>query len=180
MATTNKSGKQTSKTTANRKTSSSSGARKPASSARKSASKPATSARKSASKPATTSRRAASKAATTSRQSASKPAASSNGSSSNGSVAVTIARNAVGALVGGAAVGVVGRLASRRAKPKLLGVAIPDELNPQRLDAKKLASQFDLKDVIRHIGNFAEQIEARSEDVRSLSAQAKRLSRRMT
>jgi hypothetical protein len=193
MATTNKSGKQTSKTTANRKASSrsSSSARKPASSARKSASKPTSTARKSTSKPATasrrpagkaatTSRRSATKPATTSRPSASKPAASSNGSSSNGSVAVTIARNAVGALVGGAAVGVAGVLASRRTKPKVLGIAIPDELNPQRLDVKKLASQLDLKDVIRHIGNFAEQVEARSEDVRSLSAQAKRLSRRMT
>jgi hypothetical protein len=95
-------------------------------------------------------------------------------------MAVAIVRSAVGALVGGAAVGVAGRLANRRSKPKVLGIAIPDELNPQRIDAKKLASQLDLKDVMRHIGNFAEQVEARSEDVRSLSARAKRLSRRMT
>jgi hypothetical protein len=95
-------------------------------------------------------------------------------------MAVAIVRSAVGALVGGAAVGVAGRLANRRSKPKVLGIAIPDELNPQRIDAKKLASQLDLKDVMRHIGNFAEQVEARSEDVRALSARAKRLSRRMT
>jgi hypothetical protein len=75
---------------------------------------------------------------------------------------------------------VAGRLANRRSRPKLLGIAIPDELNPQRIDAKKLTSQLDLKDVMRHIGNFAEQVEARSEDVRALSAQAKRLSRRIT
>jgi hypothetical protein len=89
-------------------------------------------------------------------------------------------RSAVGALVGGAAVGVAGRLANRRSKPKVLGIAVPAELNPQRLDPSKLARSLDLKDVIRHIGNFAEQVEARSDEVRSLSAQAKRLSRRVT
>ena len=61
-----------------------------------------------------------------------------------------------------------------------MDLVIPDELKPQRLDPKKLASQVDLKDVVRHIGNFAEHVEARSEDVRNLSAQAKALSRRIT
>lgn len=89
-------------------------------------------------------------------------------------------RGAVGAVVGGAAIGAAGLVANRRSKPKVLGIAIPDEINPQRLDPKKLASQVDLKDVIRHIGNFAEQVEARSEDVRMLSAQAKALTRRIT
>jgi hypothetical protein len=56
----------------------------------------------------------------------------------------------------------------------MLGIRIPDELNPQRI-----AKDLDLKDVVRHIGNFAEQVEARSEDVRALSAQAKRLTRRV-
>ena len=97
-------------------------------------------------------------------------------------------RSAVGAVVGGAALGVAGRIANRRSKPKLLGIAIPDELNPQRLDAKKLVSHVDvksigkhvdIKDVMRHIGDIAEQVEARSEDVRMLSAQAKRLSRKV-
>jgi hypothetical protein len=32
---------------------------------------------------------------------------------------------------------------------------------------------------MRHIGDLAEQVEARSEDVRTLSEQAKRLSRRI-
>jgi hypothetical protein len=95
----------------------------------------------------------------------------------------------VGAVVGGAALGVANRLASHHSRPKVLGIRIPDELNPQRLDAGKLASHvdvkrlaknIDLKDVIRNIGNFAEQVEARSEDVRTLSAQAKRLSRRIS
>jgi hypothetical protein len=83
---------------------------------------------------------------------------------------------------------VAGRLANRHSRPKLLGIPIPDELNPQRLDAGKLASHVDvarlaknvdLKDVLRHIGDFAEQVEARSDDVRALSGQAKRLSRRI-
>ncbi|MGH2896591.1 MAG: hypothetical protein ACRDPM_25435 [Solirubrobacteraceae bacterium] len=85
-----------------------------------------------------------------------------------------------GAVVGGAALGVAGRLANRHSRPKVLGMPIPDELNPQRLDTSKLAKNLDVKDVIRHIGNFAEQVEARSEDVRTLSAQAKRFSRRIT
>jgi hypothetical protein len=106
-------------------------------------------------------------------------------------------RGAVGAAVGGAALA-AGRLASRDSRPKVLGVRIPKELNPQRLgaaklvkglDAKKLAGHVDfrglakdvnLKDVIRHIGNVAEQVEARSDDVRTLSGQAKRLSRRVS
>jgi hypothetical protein len=83
---------------------------------------------------------------------------------------------------------VAGRLANRHSKPKLLGIPIPDELNPQRLDAskltghvdvKRLAKNIDLKDVLRQLGNLAEQVEARSEDVRTLSGQAKRLSRRI-
>lgn len=80
-------------------------------------------------------------------------------------------------------------MANRHSRPRVLGIPIPDELNPQRFDAgklaghvdvKRLAKNVDLKDVIRQIGNFAEQVEARSEDVRTLSAQAKRLSRRLT
>ena len=95
----------------------------------------------------------------------------------------------MGAVVGGAALGVAGRLANRHSRPKLLGIPIPDELNPQRLDAgklaahvdvKRLAKNVDLKDLLRQLGNFAEQVEARSEDVHTLSGQAKRLSRRMS
>jgi hypothetical protein len=115
-----------------------------------------------------------------SRGSSATTAASHNGSSRNGLVGTKIVRSAVGAVVGGAAIGVAGLVANRRSKPKLLGIAIPDELNPQRLDPKKLANQIDLKDVVRHIGNFAEQVEARSEHVRILSGQAKALTRRMT
>ena len=83
-------------------------------------------------------------------------------------------RGAAGAAVGGAALGVA-RLAKRRSRPKLLGIPLPNELSPQ-----SLGKSFNLKDVIRQIGNFAEQVEARSEEVHTLSGQAKRLTRRMT
>jgi hypothetical protein len=107
-------------------------------------------------------------------------------------------RSAVGAVVGGAALGVASRMGNRHSRRKVLGISIPDELNPQRLevskvaknlDARKLAIHVDLKDlgknvdlkgVVRQIGNFAEKVEARSEDVRTLSSQAKRLSRRVS
>jgi ribosomal protein S15P/S13E len=100
-----------------------------------------------------------------------------------------VVRSAVGAVVGGAALGVANRLADRYSRPKVLGIRIPNELNPQRLnagkvsahvDVKRLAKNVDLKDLIRQIGNLAEQVEAHSEDVRSLSGQAKRLSRRIS
>jgi hypothetical protein len=84
---------------------------------------------------------------------------------------------AVGAVVGGAAIGVA-RLVDRRSRPKVLGVAIPDELLGH-VDVKRLAKDVDVKDIIRKVGNFAEHVEARSEDLRTLSAQAKRLSRRI-
>ena len=86
-------------------------------------------------------------------------------------------------------------MASRHARrPRVLGIAIPRELNnldlkkltrnlekfTSNLDPKKLTSSLDLKDLARQIGDAAEQVEARSEDVRMLSAQAKRLSRKLS
>jgi hypothetical protein len=118
----------------------------------------------------------------------------------------TIMRSAVGAAVGGATIGVAGLLAKSRSKPKRTGIRLPDELNLPRfdaskltkgldakkltkgLDAKKLASHvdvkslaknIDLKDLIRQVGDLAEQVEARSEEVHTLSGQAKRISRRI-
>jgi hypothetical protein len=102
-----------------------------------------------------------------------------------------------------AALGIGGRaLAERSRRPRVLGVQIPRELTPSHLaskvdpkrlaskvdpkrvaskvDPKRLAGSVDLKKVAKHIGNAAEQIEERSEDVRVLSGQAKRLSRKLT
>jgi hypothetical protein len=49
-------------------------------------------------------------------------------------------------------------------RPRILGVRVPDP--------KKLAAGVDLKQVAKLIGNVAEQVEARSDDVRILSGQA--------
>jgi hypothetical protein len=102
-----------------------------------------------------------------------------------------IVKGALGAIVGGAAVGGAQRLASHSRRPRVMGIVIPNELNPRHLhvdtkklthnlDPKKLAGQLDLKDVLRRIGDAAEQIESRSEEVRTLSGQAKRLSRKLS
>ena len=72
------------------------------------------------------------------------------------------------------------RLANHYRRPRVIGIPIPDDLNPRHLDAKKLAGNIDIKGVLRKIGNAAEQIEARSEDVRALSGQAKRLTRKLS
>jgi hypothetical protein len=191
VATNGNARKQTTRKTSS-KVSGGGSARKPKTTARSGASRTTGSASKKASGSRRTSGTAASRRSSgtaasrrssgtaASRGSSATTAASHNGSSRNGLVGTKIVRSAVGAVVGGAAIGVAGLVANRRSKPKLLGIAIPDELNPQRLDPKKLANQIDLKDVVRHIGNFAEQVEARSEHVRILSGQAKALTRRMT
>jgi hypothetical protein len=191
VATNGNARKQTTRKTSS-KVSGGGSARKPKTTARSGASRTTGSASKKASGSRRTSGTAASRRSSgtaaprrtsgtaASRGSSATTAASHNGSSRNGLVGTKIVRSAVGAVVGGAAIGVAGLVANRRSKPRLLGIAIPDELNPQRLDPKKLANQIDLKDVIRHIGNFAEQVEARSEHVRILSGQAKALTRRMT
>jgi hypothetical protein len=84
-------------------------------------------------------------------------------------------------LAGSAAIGVASRAAIKHARrPRVLGVPIPRELRPGNLDPRKLAKSIDVKGLVRQIGDAAEQIEARSDDVRMLSAQAKRLSRKLT
>jgi hypothetical protein len=50
-------------------------------------------------------------------------------------------------------------------------VRLPRELMPGNLDLKKVANQ---------IGNFAERVEHTSEDVRMASAQAKRMSKKLS
>jgi hypothetical protein len=179
VATTNKTGKQSSRKTTGAKTRSGGGGS--TSSGR---------ARSGSSRSAATARRASSRAADgTARRASSKASAATNGSSSNDSLRSKVVRGAVGAVVGGAALEVANLVAHRNSRPKVLGIRIPDELKLQRFDAgklaghvdvRRLAKNVDLKDVVRHIGDFAEQVEARSEDVRTLSAQAKRLSRRIT
>lgn len=112
----------------------------------------------------------------TDKQSAPAPTATRGGGAR-----ATIVRGAVGALAGGAAIGAATRATRGRERRRVvLGIPIPRELRPRDFDAMKLAKSIDVKDLARQIGNAAEQIEARSEDVRLLSAQAKRLSRKLT
>jgi hypothetical protein len=53
----------------------------------------------------------------------------------------------------------------------VLGVRLPREVMPNNLDLKKLAKQ---------VGDFAERLEHTSEDVRMASAQAKRMSKKLS
>jgi len=64
--------------------------------------------------------------------------------------------------------------------PKKLTSHLDAKKLTNHLDPKKLADHVDLKDVLRKIGDAAEQIEARSEDVRTLSGQAKRITRKLS
>ena len=78
-------------------------------------------------------------------------------------------------LVGVTALGWAGREAIRAARrPKVLGVPLPRELS--RLDLTKL----DLQKAAKQVGKLAEQLESTSEDVRMISAQAKRLSKKLS
>jgi hypothetical protein len=75
-------------------------------------------------------------------------------------------------LAGAAALGIAGRAAIKRTRrPRLLGVRLPRELTP---------GNFDLKRVAEQIGNIAERVEHASEDVRVASAQAKRVSKKLS
>ena len=184
MATTNNSQRQNGrKTTGKTASNGNGGARKAATKARSSAqrstakktsaaAKKTSGGAKKTSAAASRSSRGSTPARRSSRTSRSS-ASSTNGATSNGSLRSKLVPSAVGAVVGGAAVGAA-RLASRHSRPKVLGVRVPDQLNPRHI-----GKDLDIEAVIRHIGNFAEQLEARSEEVRALSAQAKRLSRRI-
>ena len=59
-------------------------------------------------------------------------------------------RGAVGALVGGAAFGVATRVTKASAPPKVLGVRLPNELNPRRLDKTARAKGKDIKKLASH------------------------------
>ena len=98
---------------------------------------------------------------------------------------VKLAKRALVGLAGSVAVGAARQAASRRRhRTRVLGVAVPKELKPENLasaiDVKKLNGKVDFKDVLKRIGDVAEAIEARSDEVHTLSGQAKRLSRKLS
>ena len=83
-----------------------------------------------------------------------------------------VAKGAVGALAGTAAIGLAGRAAIKRSRrPKVLGIKVPRGLQPNHLDVKKLAKQAT---------KLADQLERTSEDVRVASQQAKRVTKKLS
>jgi hypothetical protein len=130
-------------------------------------------AKKSSSRPAGGKTRAAS-AARPPKQNGSQ--ASPEASSSNGAGG-TVAKAALGALVGAAAVGVAGRAAMNRArKPRVLGMELPRSLAPRNFKP----GNVDVKKVAKAVADVAEKLERGSETVRVASSQAKRAGRNLS
>jgi hypothetical protein len=78
-----------------------------------------------------------------------------------------IAKGALGLIVGGAAVGLAGRAAvTRNRRPTVLGVKMPRGL--------------DVKTIAKRVEHAADRLERTSEDVRLASAQAKRVSQKLS
>jgi hypothetical protein len=90
----------------------------------------------------------------------------------DGNRAADLAKGAVSALAGSAAVGLAARAAIKRAqRPKLLGVPLPRALKPSKLDLKK---------VVKQVGDVADRVESASEGVRKASAQTKRVTKKLS
>jgi hypothetical protein len=87
----------------------------------------------------------------------------------------TIAKGAVGVLVGTAAAGLAGRAAIKRARQRrVLASRVPWNLQPRHFDPL----QLDVKKVARQVAKVAERVERTSEGVRVASRQAKNMSRK--
>jgi hypothetical protein len=92
--------------------------------------------------------------------------------SSNSGVNGDVARGVVAAVAGAAAVALAAREAVRRSRgPRVFGYRLPRELRPGSLDLKRLAKQIE---------RLAERVEHTSEDVRVASAQARRVTSRLS
>jgi hypothetical protein len=84
------------------------------------------------------------------------------------------ATDAIRVMVGVAALGWAGReVMKSRQKPKVLGVRLPRDFGGFDL------SSLDTRKIAKQVGRAAEQLERTSDDVRLISAQAKRLSDRL-
>jgi hypothetical protein len=95
-------------------------------------------------------------------------ATESNNNSNGGFTGADAARGAVAALAGAALVALT---VKKGRKARVLGVRVPREFTPSGFDAKKVA---------RRIEHLAERVEKTSDDVRLASAQARRVSQRLT
>jgi hypothetical protein len=123
----------------------------------------------------------------TSASSKSRPAASAKatrptaaqGSTESKAKRAAIATGATFALAGSAAVGVASRARAKRARgPQALVSRVVREMTRRSPDPRQAVKNLDVKKMAKQIGRVAEQVEARSEDVRVISAQAKRLSKK--
>jgi hypothetical protein len=91
-----------------------------------------------------------------------------------------IAKGALAAMVGGAAVGLAGRAAAKRnRRPTVLGVKVPRGMAARNLKLKS-PRDIDVKTIAKRVEHAADRLERTSEDVRLASAQAKRVSKRLS
>jgi hypothetical protein len=98
-----------------------------------------------------------------------------SGTSNN--VLATIAKGAIGAAAGTAAIALAGRAAVKRARqPRVLGVRVSRKLQPRSLDPR----QLDMKKVARQVATVAERVERTSQGVQIASGQAKNVSRMLS
>jgi hypothetical protein len=97
-----------------------------------------------------------------------------------GNDAGKVAKAALGVIVGGAAVVLAGRAAVKRnRRPTVLGVKIPRRMAPRSINLK-MPSGLDVKTIAKQVEHAADRLERTSEDVRLASAQAKRVSQKLS
>lgn len=83
-------------------------------------------------------------------------------------------------IVGGAAVGLAGRAAVKRnRRPTVLGVKIPRGMAAPNIKLQ-MPRGLDVKTIARQVEHAADRVERTSEDIRLVSAQAKRVSRKLS
>ena len=97
-----------------------------------------------------------------------------------GNGAGKLAKGALAVVVGGAAVGLAGRAAVRRnRRPTVLGVKIPRGMVARNIKLK-MPRGLDVKTIAKQVEHAADRLERTSEDVRLASAQAKRVSQKLS
>jgi hypothetical protein len=83
-------------------------------------------------------------------------------------------------IVGGAAVGLAGRAAvKRKRRPAVLGVKIPRGVLPRNFKLN-VPRGLDVKAIATQVEHAADRLERTSEDARLASAQAKRISQKLS
>lgn len=176
-----------------RKASNGSSARKASNAGSARSSSKASSARKSPAATGSARKRSGSQAAAATRPSSRAPRSRSASSKSAakpkgtvapvadkpGNVAGKIAKGALGVIVGGAAVGLAGRaVVKRNRRPTVLGVKLPRGV--ARNIERTMSRGLDVKTIAKQVELAADRLERASEDIRLASAQAKRVSQKLS